>query len=201
LPRLRVSVRGLEGVRSEVRIDGRKLDDALVGVDNPLDPGTHRIEVTTPGRTPEVREVTLLEGDRKEVAIEVVALEATPAPEPVAPPAPPPVAEKETALGAPAIASFATAGAGVLLGTISGSIALGKRSDLEAACEADCPPSMRDTLSAYRLHRTLSYVGFGVALGGAALGSYFLLSGTDAETETSVSMGVSPASVLIRGRF
>jgi tetratricopeptide (TPR) repeat protein len=200
LPRLRVSVRGLDRGHPEVRIDGRKLEEALVGVDNPVDPGPHRIEVLTPGRAPEVREVTVAERDKKELVIEHVALEPTPRPEPIAPP-PRPVPQEPNGLGTPAIASFAAAGAGVLLGGITGAIALGKKSDLDAACSADCPESMRSTLSAYRLQRALSYVGFGVALAGAGAGSYFLMTDSESEDPATVSLGLSPTGVLVAGTF
>jgi hypothetical protein len=201
LPRLRVSVRGPDGARPEVRIDGRKLEEALVGVDSPVDPGPHRVEVLLSGRAPEVRDVTVAERDRKELVIELVAPEPAPRPDPVAPPVPPPAPRESSGIGVPAIASFATAGAGFLLGVATGAIALGKKSDLDAVCTVDCPESMRGTLSAFRLHRTLSYVGFGVGVVGAGVGSYFLMSEPEVEGSAQLSLGVSPSGVLVSGRF
>jgi hypothetical protein len=200
LPRLRVSVRAPDGARPEVRVDGRKLEQALVGVDSPVDPGPHRVEVLVPGRAPEVRDVTLVERDRKELVVELVAPEPVRL-DPVPPRAPPPAAHESSGLGVPAIAAFATAGAGLVLGVATGAIALGKKSDLDAVCTVDCPESMRGTLSAYRLHRALSYVGFGVGVVAAGVGSYFLISEPEAEGAARVSLGLSPSGVLVSGRF
>jgi hypothetical protein len=188
-------------VRAEVRIDGRKLEEALLGVDHPVDPGRHRIEVLTPGRPAEEREMTLAEGDKEELVVELAAPAPEPRPEPVAPPAERPAPAESKALGVPVIASFATSGAGFLLGVTAGVIALGKKSDLDAVCTVDCPESMRGTLSAYRLHRTLSYVGFGLGILGAGVGSYFLMSESEPESVATVSLGLSPRGVLVSGRF
>jgi len=199
LPRLRVTVRGLDGARAEVRVDGRTLSDALVGVDNPLDPGTHRIEVLTPERDPEVRVINLAERDKKEIVIELAPPRR---PEPVAPPPPPPpVAPPRDDTNVPAIAAFATGGAGAVLGIVTGSMALGHKEDLDAVCTPDCPPNMRDTLSAYRLERTLSYVGFGVGFAGAALGSYFLFREPKVEGARTLSLGIRRRGVVVSGTF
>jgi len=201
LPRLRVSVRGDDGARAEVRVDGRKLEAALVGVDSPVDPGPHRVEVLVPGRATEVRDVTLAERDRKELVVELVAAAPVRRPAPAAAPAPRPDTAASSDVGVPVIAAFATAGAGLVLGVATGAIALGKKSELDAVCTVDCPESMRETLSAYRLHRTLSYVGFGVGVFGAGVGSYLWLSGSEAEGAARVAVGVSPGGVLVAGRF
>ncbi len=201
LPRLRVSVRGPDGAEREVRIDGRKLEPALVGVDSPVDPGPHRVEVIVPGRAPEVRDVTLAERDRKELVIELVAPEPARRPEPVAKPVPRPAPVESGGFDVPVIAAFATAGAGLVLGVTTGAIALGKKSDLDAVCTVDCPETMRGTLSAYRLHRTLSYVGFGIGVVGAGVGSYFLMSEPEEEGSAQVSLVLSPSGVLVSGRF
>jgi len=201
LPRLRVTVRGLDSSRAEVRVDGRKLTSALVGVDNPLDPGTHRIEVLTPGRPPEVRDVTLLEREKQEIVIELAAPEPPAKKEPPPPPPPRPIEEASAGPSTAAIATLSVGGAGVLFGSITGAIALGKKSELDAACGAGCPPSMRDTLSAYRLERALSYVGFGVGVVGVGVGSYLWLKEPEDEAGPSVSLGIVPGGVSVSGKF
>jgi hypothetical protein len=201
IPRLKITVPASETL--SVFVDGRVLVPALVGVDNPVDPGAHRVEARREKGAPLVHDVTLAEGERRQLAIELEEL-AVPAPAPVRPPAPPPpppLPEQTSRLGVPAIVSFAAGGAGLVLGAVTGGIALGKKSDLDEVCDAElgCPESSSSTLSAYRTHRTLSYVGFGVGIVGVAAGTYFVLSAP--AKPTTVAIGVSPLSVVVKGAF
>ncbi len=198
LPRVRIVLSG-ESNEAEVVLDDRVLPRALVGVDAPLDPGAHHVSVRRFAKVLDERDLSVAEGERQEVVIDLAPPPAPP-PRPPPPPAtfaPPPAPERGP--NVPVIASFAAGGAGVVFGAITGVVALGKKSDLDATCHTGCPASSRDTLDAYRLNRTLSYVGFGVGIAGAAAGSYLLFSASDRHGEVAVRM--APAALRVEGRF
>ena len=203
IPLLKVK---LQGTRSaEVWLDGRQLPPPLVGVDNPLDPGNHRIEVREPSRTPIVREVVLLEGAREEVVI------------PLRDDSPPPAAPSELPraetqpLQADALASdntnhdtlgWVALGAGAastLVGVGTGIYALNKKSTLDDACQPGCPPSVEDDIHSFRQFRTLSYAAFGLGAAGLAIGSYVLLTGEP--DEPSIALRATTRGAWVEGTF
>lgn len=202
LPLLKVKLHGARP--ADVWIDGRQLPAPLVGVDNPLDPGQHRIEVHEPGRAPIVREVVLAEGAREEL---VIVLRQDPAPESASPrrqpepmTAPAPAVSQQTresdTLGWVALG----AGAGAtLVGVGTGLYALNKKSDLDTACNPGCPPSFEDDIDSFRQFRTVSYVAFGAGALGLAWGGYVLLSGEP--QSPTVALRASPRGAWVHGSF
>ena len=87
--------------------------------------------------------------------------------------APAPDAARTTTSGAPSgwfYVGLGAAGVGVIVGTITGAIALSKASTLDMECTgAACPRSAADDLTTSRTMGVVSTVAFGVAVGGAAL--------------------------------
>jgi len=199
LPLLKIKLQGDRP--ASVWIDGRELPAPLVGVDNPLDPGQHRIEVREPDRAPIVREVVLAEGAREEVVIipredppprAAVAREPAPMPAPVARAD----AQPSNTLGWVALG----AGAGAtLVGVGTGLYALNKKSDLDATCNPGCPPSFEDDIDSYRQFRTVSYVAFGVGALGLGWGGYTLLSGEP--QSPTVAVRASTRGAWVEGSF
>jgi tetratricopeptide (TPR) repeat protein len=183
IPKLNVKIVQIRSEAVEVYVAGRRLPPALVGVDVPVDPGLRDVEVRRPGKETIVRQVTLVEGRREAVTISLDVKPAEPVAVPVvtpvvmAPPAVPPKHESSSdeTLGYVLLGSGA---AGTVVGVLTGITALSAKSELDEACTPGCPPSHEETLSTYRLHRTLSYVGFGIGVVGVSLGGYILLSGT-----------------------
>jgi len=199
LPRLRISVRGVNQP-VQVRVDDRILPSALVGLENPQDPGPHAVEVRLASGVTEKRELSLAEGEHRDLIIEFPKPErprkpVAVAPAPVVSAAPAPSSRSNVA----GYVTLAGGGASVLVGAITGVIALGKKSDLDAACDPGCPAEMRSTLSSYRLNRTVSYVGFGLGLVGLSAGSYLLLRPSPASDQ--VALGLSPAGAFVTGSF
>lgn len=198
IPSLRVTLRGVEGEPVEVTIDGRKVADVLVGVDNPLDPGSHEIVVRRANGETTQRNVTLKEGERQEVEVAFAP-----------PPAPPVQRRVQRVVEAPAPATssertlaYVVLGGGAAataFGAVTGVMALSARTDLERECSPGCPEDMRDALDRYRSTRTLSYVGFGLGIAGLGAGAYLLWSREP--DEARVAVGVSPRGVLMRGVF
>jgi hypothetical protein len=168
--------------------------------------------------------VTLQDG-----AAASVSLKLDPDPSAVAPPAPPtgvtasaggatpappgsaPGAAAASGSGgsgkALAIGSFVVGGVGVVVGTVFGVLALGNKSSLDSACgptKMACPSSSQSNISALSTNATLSTVGFGVGIVGAALGVVFLATSHGSEGGTA-STGVRPwlgvGSAGLEGRF
>jgi hypothetical protein len=106
----------------------------------------------------------------------------------VPPPAPErterPADERSKGRRTAAYVSFAVAGVGVAMGATTGMLWLNARSDIKSACGGlDCQPqneSERARLASdkqrYDTFGTLSVVGFGMGLAGAATGAALLLS-------------------------
>lgn len=200
LPLLKVKLQGERP--ADVWVDGRQLPAPLVGVDNPLDPGQHRVEVREPGRVPIVREVVLAEGAREEL---VIILREDPPPQspsarepaPMATPATSHETQPSDTLGWVALG----AGAGAtLVGVGTGLYALNKKSDLDAACNPGCPPSLEDDIDSFRQFRTVSYVAFGVGALGLAWGGYTLFLSKEPQSPT-VAVRASTRGAWVEGSF
>jgi hypothetical protein len=76
LPHLTVRVSAADGAR--VSLDGSDLPPSAWGVLVPVDPGRHTIEATARGREPFETAVTLAEGEKREVSIELPQVAASP---------------------------------------------------------------------------------------------------------------------------
>jgi hypothetical protein len=92
----------------------------------------------------------------------------------------------------PAIASFVAGGVGAGVGVVFGLMALGTKSTLDSQCgptKKTCSSS--GDVSSLSTDAWVSNAGFGVALVGAALGTYFLVS-HHTEKTASTSPHVEP---------
>lgn len=188
-----------------VWIDGRQIPAPLVGVDNPLDPGNHKIEVHHASDPPIHREVTLVEGAREEL---VVTLQAEPPPQPAQPlpttvsqpvsPSESPRADTsgQTTLGWVALGTGAGATA---IGIGTGFYALSKKSDLDKVCDPGCPSGSEDDIDSFRRYRTISYATFGLGLAGLAWGGYVLW--TSKPDDPSIAVRAAPNGAWVEGRF
>lgn len=211
IPLLKVQLVGdLDEREVEVWLDERKLPEALVGVDNPLDPGHHRVEVRPSNGSPRVRELDIAEGEHEtlrfgtKVPASAPVVEAAPPPPPVAAPKPvvmqeppsAPAAENDTlpwiVIGAGGVATAVGIGTGIA--------ALGKKSDLDdAGCDSGCPAEYKDDITAFRRYRTFSYLGFGLGLAGLGWGGYLLVS--QQPDEPTVGLWLSPTGASVNGTF
>jgi hypothetical protein len=80
IPSLKVEVSPVVGL--EVRIDGELVSAAALGVDRPINPGDHRVTASAPGYRASEQQVTVTEGEKGSVALELV--QGAGAPEPAA---------------------------------------------------------------------------------------------------------------------
>jgi hypothetical protein len=166
-------------VKAAVAIAGKSVPAALLGAERPTDPGTHQLTATAQGYKPASATVTLAEGAHQEVTLQ---LEKDPAVVAAVPPsattavaAPPPEAAPEPGAKkskVPAFVAFGIGGAGLIVGGITGGLAMSKASD--------CPNKVCDTqsdLDSAKTMATVSTIGFSVGIAGVAVGTILLLTG------------------------
>jgi hypothetical protein len=201
VPRLviQVSRGGVAVTDVAVLIDGRLLPDVLLNVDCPVDPGKHTIVVKARNSVPVTREVTLTEKDR--VVLEV-ALDAAPRAEERSNESVENSGTHETSLNLRKWAAWGAVGggaAGLLVTTVTGVVALDKKSSLDSKCDPACPPGSQDEIDGFRSYRTASYLSASVSVVLLGVGGYLLL--TDDGNQTATSLGVHPGGLSLVGRF
>jgi hypothetical protein len=177
----------------QVMLDSKPVPPALLGVPIPLDPGAHRVVARAAGRRDFVSDVTLSEGGRQALAISFGSVAAR------TPVAPTGEAVKGRPVSALSIALLAGGGVGIAAGAVTGIAALKHKSKLDDACNPGCAPTLASDVDAFRLDRTLSYLGFGLGLAAAGAGTYFLLF--DDSNGSQVGALVLPGGAALAGRF
>lgn len=170
VPKLTVKLAASAPVGAVVSRDGNELGAASLGVPLPLDPGDHRVEVRAPGRVASSTTVTL--GEAAERTVEVDAGPAEP------------LAGGGGAAEAPSSDGKRTAGwvavgvGGVAfgVGAIAGVMALGKKSTVDANCDADkrCNQQGVDAADSGRSLAQVSGVGLVLGVAGLGVGGYLL---------------------------
>jgi hypothetical protein len=168
---------------ASVTVDGKAIPAALVGADRPTDPGTHELTATAAGFRAAGQSVTLAEGAQQNITLTLEkdpnAVAAGPPPLapgalPPAPVTPPEPAPKKN--NTPAYVAFGIGGAGILIGSIAGVVALSKAGD----CPSKVCPTQSDLDSA-KSTATISTIGFGVGIVGVAVGTVLFLTGNKSE--------------------
>ncbi len=173
--------------KPSVTVAGAAIPAALIGVERPTDPGTHEVVVTAPGYLAQKTTVTLTEGGSQELALKLekdpatVAATPPPAPPPVvvAPPPAPPSDTSSKKNNTLAYVALGVGGAGLLVGGVTGFLALGKKSDLDGCQDKKCPSSEESTLDSAKSLATVSTVGFAVGFVGVGAGIVLLLTGNN----------------------
>ena len=95
-------------------------------------------------------------------------------------------------------------GAGLVLGAVTGGLAIGKHGTLEAACgDGHCPASQQGTVDSYHLIGTLSTVGFILGGVGAATGVVVLLTAPRAQPAKAAKLTpvIGPGYLGAEGKF
>jgi len=209
---LTIQLRGVKPEQAQITLDGKEVPSAFVGEQQPVDPGEHQIKVQAGDQEVE-KSATLGEGDKQVLVIELEPIAATaespgkPAPmsgvskgnrgEPGEPGGRP---WQKTATWI----SLGVGGAGLILGSVTGVMALGKRKSLDdSGCVNHvCPDDQQDNVDSYNRLRTFSTVGFiagGVGL--AAAGTLFLTApkgANDGKDQVTAWVGVGSAGLSAR---
>ncbi|HKO48598.1 MAG TPA: hypothetical protein VJV79_12790 [Polyangiaceae bacterium] len=164
---------------ASVTVDGVPVPAAAIGVRRPVNPGAHQVKVTANGYLGKQEALHLDEGQESSVAFALEpdpAQRAEPAEVRQAPVIDSTPASQPTRNRAPIYVALGVAGAGFIVGGVTGVLALKKHSTLEEQCPVwnDCPDE--DTVNAYYRLGTISGVGFITGVVGAATGlTLFLL--------------------------
>jgi len=191
----------------EVKRDGLALGKAQYGAWLAVDPISHVVEASAPGKQP-WRATVAVTGDAATVAVTVPALVAVPkavvAPSPVPPP---PRAEAAR----PVVLSAALLGVGVVALTAGVVLALDARSkydDADSLCdERGCAPQAASIQEGARSRGNVATVAFivgGLAVASAAV-VWFVVPGprpaTSARSSFGMGVGVAPGGLVARGTF
>ena len=175
--------------KPQVTVAGAAIPPALIGIERPTDPGTHEVVVSAPGYLEKKSTVTLAEGGSQEIAVRLEkdpAAAAATTPPPVAPtpivttaPTAPPADTAPKKSNTLAYVALGVGGAGLVVGGVTGFLALGKKGDLKGCESTKCPSSQQDTLDSAKSMATISTVGFTVGFVGVGLGVVLLLTGNN----------------------
>jgi hypothetical protein len=192
----------------EITIDGRRIVNEALSTSIPLDPGVHKVTAKL-GDAMWAGEATMAAGpSTSELTIpkfEAVAPKPVVAAPEAAPARPESLARSSTPGHGREIAAYGALGVGVVgigVGTVFGLMTLSKKSDADALCHGSVCSSQRgvDLQADARSSATLSTIGFGVGLVGAAVGLYFLATAPKSSS-SNVSAMVSADRWGISGRF
>lgn len=185
IPSVTVDVKTANGEAGAavVSVDGAA---ATVGKAMELDPGPHTVDVSAVGFRSESQNFTLVEGDQQRITVLLRKLEA---PAPVTP-APRPV---ERSIPFWTWIGVGFAGAGVVVGAVTGGLSLSKASELQdlALTENTYPESARPLQEDSVALAHVSTVSFAVAGAGAAVAAlgillYFVADDTPVTVESGM---------------
>jgi hypothetical protein len=222
LAKLKIHVDMPTGVRPTIKLDGETIPMAALDVDRPADPGSHIVEASAPGFVVAKAETTLPEGGSGAANLKLepdpsaqgqMAPPGYPPGQPPMgpgsypppgqpyppggpPPGAPPGAESKGGSKTLAFVLIGAGGVGVVVGSVFGALALGKKTSLDNACQPDksqCPVSAQGDIDSLKNSATGSTVGF--AVGGAALAVGFIVLLTSKSSTTGASTPPSRASI------
>jgi hypothetical protein len=180
-----------------VVVDGEAVGTVPLASSLWLDPGKHTVVVSKDGFESVERPISVSAGTSTTVSIALLAqTKREPAPGAASAPLPesaPPIATGGAHWSPLVYGGFGLAGAGLIAGSVTGAIALGKASSLGGTCQNKaCPPSASDDLSTGRTMGNASTVSFVVAGVGAAVGVVALLLSPHRESTAKSANAVVP---------
>lgn len=188
----------------EISLDGTKLGAGAIGSALPVDPGSHTLVATAPGRKEWTKTVDVAAGPSKQTLdvpelapIETTEAKPTPAPEK------PTLAVDAAPSSGPSPWGFVLGGvaiAGVGVGSYFGLRAMARNKDAEELCPGgQCHGQGLELDAQARSSATVSTISFAVA-GAAAIGAVIVFA-TGGKSASSVQVGVAPGGLSLAGRF
>ena len=208
VPTLTIVVTGVPGrTPVDVTLDGRKLTADELAAPLQLAPGKYRVLAKADEHTPAFADITLKERDRAQAALalaRVLIIGPDPTATATAPPPPPP-----PGLSPLVPIGFSIAGASILVGAITGGLALSAASEANTRCPKGLCRSDGDKTFAqgrYGAADALAIaadVAFVLGLGGAAIGIYGVASPPSARPATPppAALILGPGSAHLRFHF
>ena len=161
-----------------VTIDGQPVNAAALGLKRPVDPGQHLVKATAEGFKPAEMPFTVADGGNAAAALKMEKGENPVVGTPGGTTEPPGAdTGGKSSNKTLALVAFGVGGAGLVVGAITGILAIGKASDLDEKCkDKNCPPTEQDSVDSYKSMGTISTIGFIVAGIGGATGLVLLLT-------------------------
>jgi hypothetical protein len=190
---LKVRVTGMPAI---ITLDGVTVSAAELE-NKRLDPGKHTVVVVYASAIR--REVLAKEGQPIELAF------AEPPPSLATKTELPPEAPKPSYVLA--YTGLGVAGAGLVVGTYFGLVAVARANEVRDACSVDglCPKERESTLHSSRVYATISTIGFAVGAGGLILSGVGFLRAHESKSEAPKTAHVTPfvglGSIGLSGAF
>jgi hypothetical protein len=194
----------------EVTVDGATVPVSALGARRVIDPGLRVVRVSADGYVSAEQSVTLREGEERELAF---VLRPPPSDDLSEPDSNQPtvISTERPRIRWPVWAAFGAGGAGLIVGSVTGALAIGAHSDLKSQCGTEsCRPSspeekrrMDGDVGRYRTLGTLSGVGFAIGVAGAATGVVLLLTDKPKKETAALPLMplIGPGTVGLQGRF
>jgi len=196
IPHVVITVNGAAGRTFVVNLDDAVVAPSALEQPIEVDPGSHRIAVLPDGGAAEKRAVTVAEGAREAIVIDLAPPLVKVI---VAPPKPPPPKPRD--LLAPALISLGVGVAGLGAGAVLGGITLAKTSAVRSHCAGDvCPTAQLSAADGARTTATISTVAFAVGGVAAATGLTLLVLRSRAK-KPALGVTFGPGAVLAQGAF
>lgn len=184
-PRIASVVITIEGVQNpHVTLDGAPVPAVALGLKRPVEPGKHTVHAEAPGHKPADLEFTVAEGESANAPLKLEKTPDAPAGPAAAGGAAPAQPGGDTGPSVDtsgkggtsnrtfALVAFGVGGAGLVVGGITGVIALGKHGDLKDKCPGGtCRSDQQEAIDSYKTMGTISTIGFIVGGVGVAAGA------------------------------
>jgi hypothetical protein len=198
VPELTIDVSPDAPAELSVRRNGEPVEPTSYGVARKVDPGDYILTAELHGEVVWQRRVVLAERDRARFLVPGRA----PAPRPSSPPPRTvPIQREEASPGGdgpsriPLYAAIGLGVSGVVVGSVAGIVAVGKKDSIERNCPGRaCNPEGRRALDGARRAATVSTLGFAAAGVGGAAALVLVLVSPDSSPERS-ARGVVPRIV------
>jgi hypothetical protein len=200
IPELTVRVEGAAASEVSITIDGKPLPTEQVGLAQPLNPGSYRVQASR-GAEQASAEVTLSEGEQKPVVLE---LGAAPAPVPATTPAP--AEPARSGLGSQRTFALVAGGVG-MVGVVVGSVfgLKSKASHDEAAkyCSGSICRDQRGVDAGEDAYSSGTISTVAMVIGGVGLagGAVLWLTAPRSHQEPTTAFAIGPGSLQLRGSF
>jgi hypothetical protein len=192
--KLRIDVTGPVAGDIALKIDDQPVSSASLGVDRPIDPGTHVVEASAPGYKGASAKVDIGDG-ASQTAHLTLEREAVVPHEPT-------TTTVSHRVYWPAAVAFGVAGASAILTAVFGSLALAKKNDLVTACGGtSCPPSQQGTYNDASAFASAANVGLVIAGVAAAAGVVLVFVAPKHTVIERVGLQPSPFGAALAGRF
>jgi hypothetical protein len=203
LARIQIHAEATEGL--EITLDGKPVLAAMLGSSLPIDPGKHTVAARAPGKKTWTKEVEV-PGDKALIPVDIPALEADNAgPQPDAVPKPEPISPDEQGGGgisAAAWVGFGVGAAGIVVGAITGIVAISKTNAIEENCNDEvCPATERAAIDDATIVANISNVSFAIGAAGIIVGVVGLFLPTGGDDEAALAPVIGPGYLGVRGGF